>query len=208
MKKLPVARVSQVVIQDLENEVLIYDLTINKAFCLNETASIIYKACDGATTFDEVRNRHDFTDNMIFFAIDELKKENLIESGEEYNSPFKGLKRREVIKKIGFSSLIALPLVASIVAPSALNAASGAPAGGGFGTACTGNNSQGTCQPLLTCCGSICGNKQLAPSSLAFTDVASCNGPTFMNFCCTAMTSFNMGNCTSNPSICECLCIP
>jgi hypothetical protein len=41
------SRESNLVVQDLNNEVMIYDLTENKALCLNETASIIWRLCDG-----------------------------------------------------------------------------------------------------------------------------------------------------------------
>jgi hypothetical protein len=36
----PISRQQNIVVQDLGSEVLIYDLTINKAFCLNETSAL------------------------------------------------------------------------------------------------------------------------------------------------------------------------
>ena len=39
--QIPVARKEGLVIQETSNEVLVYDLTINKAFCLNQTSAIV-----------------------------------------------------------------------------------------------------------------------------------------------------------------------
>lgn len=127
MRKLPIARNSNVVVQNLNNEVLIYDLATNKVYNLNETSSLIYNACDGKTSFAELNKKHNFTDELIFLALDQLKKENLVEQLEEYKSPFSGMSRREVIRKIGLSSLIALPVITSLVAPRAAEAQSNCP---------------------------------------------------------------------------------
>lgn len=119
----PRARIENIVVQDFENEILIYDLKLDKAFALNKTASAIYPICDGKTTINELKIKTQFTDEIIFLTLDELKKENLIEDNS-YISPFGGFKRREVIKKIGLASMVALPVISSIVAPHAIQSAS------------------------------------------------------------------------------------
>lgn len=124
MNKLPLAKDKNIVVQDLDKEVLIYDLITHKALCLNETSAIVYQACDGKTSFDELKAKHKFTDDLIFLALDELKRENLLEESVEYKSPFTGISRREAIRKVGLASLIALPIVASFVAPTAASAQS------------------------------------------------------------------------------------
>ena len=43
----PVARQEGLVIQEMPDEVLVFDLKTNKAHCLNETAAFVWKACDG-----------------------------------------------------------------------------------------------------------------------------------------------------------------
>ncbi|HZH35571.1 MAG TPA: hypothetical protein VEX64_12070 [Pyrinomonadaceae bacterium] len=40
-KNIPKARENDLVVQELKDEVLIYDLKINKAYCLNETSAAI-----------------------------------------------------------------------------------------------------------------------------------------------------------------------
>lgn len=122
MEKLPVARSENIVVQTLETELLIYDLMTNKAFCLNETAKVVFEACDGQTSLAELKRRAGLPDEVIYFALDELRRENLL--AENYQSKFAGVSRRDVIKRIGLATMIALPVVASLVAPTAAHAAS------------------------------------------------------------------------------------
>lgn len=64
MNTLPKARTEHLVEQNLNRETLIYDLVINRAFNLKETPSIVYKACDGQTTFQEIKRRQKFSDDF------------------------------------------------------------------------------------------------------------------------------------------------
>ena len=121
MNKLPPAKTDNIVVQETGNELLIYDLVINKAYCLNETSKIVYEACNGRSTFEDLRREYKFTDDLIFLALDELKRENLIENN--YISPNADLKRRELIRKIGLASVIALPVISTLIAPTAAMAA-------------------------------------------------------------------------------------
>lgn len=124
MNYLPLARMNDLVVQNLDTEILIYDLKINKVFNLNKTLKIIYEACNGKTTLDELKAKYNFTDDLIFLALDELNRENLLEQNQPYQSPLANLSRREVIRKIGLASMIALPVISSIVAPTAAHGAS------------------------------------------------------------------------------------
>ena len=124
MKLLPVARTEDLVVQQLDQEILIYDLKTNKAYCLNETSSIIFQACAKNTSFGELKRMHKFSEDIIFLALDELRRENLLAENQQYNSPFSGMSRREAIRKVGFASVAALPVIAFLVAPTAVMSAS------------------------------------------------------------------------------------
>ncbi|NJM54458.1 MAG: PqqD family peptide modification chaperone [Blastocatellia bacterium] len=52
----PVSRQANIVVQDLESEVSIYDLSINKALCLNETSALVFQLCDGTNSVAEISN--------------------------------------------------------------------------------------------------------------------------------------------------------
>lgn len=126
MNTLPKARTENLVEQNLDKEILIYDLLTDKAFNLNETSTIVYQACDGKTTFAELRRKHKFTDEFVFLALDELKRNDLLAKEAVYTSPFADTNRREVIKKVGLASMFVLPIISGLIAPKAINAASNA----------------------------------------------------------------------------------
>ena len=119
---LPQARSSKLVVQDLGKELLVYDLLTNQACTLNETSMIVFNACDGVTRFADLKRAFKFTDDLIYLTLDELNKHGLLENYEINHFP--GLSRREVIRKVGLASMIALPVIASLVAPTAAMAAS------------------------------------------------------------------------------------
>lgn len=125
--KLPKAR-KDIIVQDLKGEVLVYDLETDRAHCLNETAGKVFNACDGMQTLDDLKRRHRLTDEIIFLALDSLKKENLLDETTKYVSPFAGVSRREAVRKVGLASLIALPVISSLLAPTAAAAQSRAAA--------------------------------------------------------------------------------
>lgn len=123
--KLPKLRTENLIEQNLKNETLIYDLNTNQAFNLNETSTLVYQACSREMTFAELKNKYQFSDDFIYLALDELKRRNLLMPESSYISPFAGISRREVIRQVGLASMIALPLIIGITAPSAAHAASG-----------------------------------------------------------------------------------
>lgn len=124
MPKLPFARSADIVVQELGKEVLIYDLKLHKAYNLNQTSSIIYKACDGRTTFTELNRKHKFSDDLIHLALDQLREDNLIETDNHIVSPFSEISRRAAIRRVGLTSMIALPFITSLIAPKAVDAQS------------------------------------------------------------------------------------
>src|SRR4051812_30036317 len=113
----PVARKSGLVVQEMPDEVLVYDLNSNKAHCLNQTAASVWKACDGKTSISEIAAHFGkgASEDLVWLAIDQLNESQLLES--QIQSKFKGQSRRDVIKKIGLASIIAVPVIASLVAP-------------------------------------------------------------------------------------------
>src|ERR1700686_4969121 len=51
---MPTARTEGLVIEEFADEVLVYDLRRHKAHCLNSTAALVWRRCDGRTTVAEV----------------------------------------------------------------------------------------------------------------------------------------------------------
>ncbi len=110
------------VVQALGKELLVYNLSTHKAFCLNETSMIVFEACAEGKTFEDLKREHQFTEDLIYLTLDTLAKEDLI--NREYQSKLAGISRRDAIRKLGMATIIALPVISSLVAPKAANAAS------------------------------------------------------------------------------------
>lgn len=155
---VPVARKDGLVIQETSDEVLVYDLTSNKAHCLNQTAAFIWKSCNGNNSIPDIIKRFEIEtgvgvhEDLVWLAIDQLNDKNLLE--KEITAKFAGKSRREVIKKLGLATVVALPIVASLTAPTSVMASTSC--------ACTGPgdclaqtmcpnpancNGNGTCAP-------------------------------------------------------------
>lgn len=123
----PIARKEGLVVQEMPEEVLVYDLNTNKAHCLNQTAALVWKWCDGENTVKEItrlledQTGNEVNEDLIWLAIDQLSDKSLLEN--EVVPRFGGQSRREVIKKIGLAAVVALPLVASLTAPTSVLAA-------------------------------------------------------------------------------------
>jgi Coenzyme PQQ synthesis protein D (PqqD) len=126
----PIARCENIVVQEMPEETLVYDLTINKAFCLNQTAALVWKNCDGQRNVTEIAQilqnsmKSPVSDDLVWLAIDQLSKDNLLEGKPEVPVfPTNGMSRREAVRRIGLASAIVLPLVAALTVPSAAYAA-------------------------------------------------------------------------------------
>src|SRR5215813_2726259 len=113
----PLSRRDQLVVQEHDGEVLIYDLRRNKAFCLNITAALVWQACDGTREVSEIAahiadklDERD-PDALVWLALDRLKKEDLIEGESDPDTSFNGTTRRDVIKRLGTASMVVLPVI-------------------------------------------------------------------------------------------------
>ena len=81
---LPQAREEGLITSELPDEVLVLDTGQNKAHCLNDFASNVWKRCDGKTTVKEMTLLlgRDFqkgiTEEAVWLALDRLGKANLL----------------------------------------------------------------------------------------------------------------------------------
>jgi len=121
----PKARVENLVVQELQDEVLIYDLVTNQAHCLNASAAFVWKNCDGHTSHDQIVSAFaanwscDSPRDLVEHAIEQLHESHLIQSPQITS---RSSSRRQLLKNLGLASAAALPLVQSLVAPKALYA--------------------------------------------------------------------------------------
>ncbi|MEZ5346342.1 MAG: PqqD family protein [Pyrinomonadaceae bacterium] len=124
----PIVRTSNILLQEIAGETLVYDLARNKAFCLNESSSLIWKLCDGTRSVAEIAEQVSrkmssvITEDFVWLAIQQFKNDNLLEDNDFEIPVFGGMSRREVIRRVGLASAIALPLISAMVVPSTVSA--------------------------------------------------------------------------------------
>src|SRR6476620_725537 len=84
-QSLPRARKEGLVVQEMPDELLIYDLVRNKAHCLNQTAALVWKRCDGKTSVKQmVRLLEKETESpvdeaVVWMAFDQLAEAHLLQ---------------------------------------------------------------------------------------------------------------------------------
>jgi hypothetical protein len=172
----PLARNEGLVIQNLDGEVLIYDLTRDKAVCLNETAALVWRACDGTKSVAEITAsigkelNANVDQDIVWLALDQLGKEKLIEEQAIVENKFAGMSRREVVRKIGIGAVVAIPIVSSLMAPT-VYAAGSACATAPSNCDC-GNNGNSTTCGTQTCTGGCICYRLLAGASAGRCGVA------------------------------------
>jgi len=124
----PRARQNDLLIQEVLDETLVYDQHTHQAHCLNNSAAIIWKACDGNTSVSALARLvgtdldNDAAHLLVANALGELERNGLLMPGALPPTP--AISRRELIARIGLTAL-ALPLITSIAAPTAAQAQSG-----------------------------------------------------------------------------------
>lgn len=127
----PIARIENIVVQELPDETLICDLVSNRFFCLNKTASEVWKLCDGKNDVTKLKEKlskklnEKVTDDLILLTIDKLSNLELLVEMPKNVLDFNYETRRSMIKKIGLSTMVALPLISVIISPTAVSAQSG-----------------------------------------------------------------------------------
>jgi hypothetical protein len=152
----PLARAEGLVVRELPEEVLVYDLDTHKAMCLNRTAALVWKNCDGRRDVAAIARALSaefdapVAEEVVWLALERLSRERLLAERVRRPASRANLPRREVIKKLGLAAAIALPAITAIVAPTAAQAASCTPVGGSCQTSAQccdsmGNPGQGLC---------------------------------------------------------------
>lgn len=146
---MPRARTERMLFSEVADELLIYELDRNKAHCLNSTAALVWKQCDGKTGIAEITRMLNIAcgaakedgealrEDIVRIALKQLERAELIEKMEIGQTSSPRFSRRELIKKAGIAAAVALPAISSIVAPTAVEAATGCL---GTGAPCTANS--------------------------------------------------------------------
>jgi len=124
----PLARADELVVEELDGDLLIYDHKSQRAHCLSGPAARVWRACDGTADADALATSLEMSAESVTQAFDELEAAGLLEQGLQIlsgngngNGNGHGITRRELTKRsaqIG-TAVVAAPLVLSITAPTA-----------------------------------------------------------------------------------------
>ncbi|MCO6451286.1 MAG: PqqD family protein [Caldilineales bacterium] len=132
----------EVAVQEIYDEVVVYDLKLHKAHSLNHTAALVWRWCDGKTSTAAMTERlatHlnlsvEQAEPVLWLSLDRLQKAHLLDGEVTIPSTPVGITRRQALKWIGGAAL--LPVVYTLVAPTAAQAATNLP----LGESCTTSN--------------------------------------------------------------------
>jgi hypothetical protein len=120
----PRARTDNLVIEELDDELLVYDRNNKRAHCLSGSAARVWRACDGETDAEAISVALEMSIETVRKAIEELEHTDLLDSqGLEVlsSSNGNGITRRELTRKtakVG-TAVAAAPLILSITASPA-----------------------------------------------------------------------------------------
>jgi hypothetical protein len=131
--KKPLARDEKLIRRQVESELMVYDSAADKAHCLNDTAARVWQACDGHTSVPDIAARlsaelkSEVREHSVWQALVQLEKADLLQEPVVPPELAHQLARREAVRTLAYASVVAVPLVASIVAPTPAQAGSPPP---------------------------------------------------------------------------------
>lgn len=183
----PLAITTEIVEQTLNDEILIYDLTRHLAYSLNKTLGDIWKKCDGKHTVNEISDemeaewRTSVGEEIVWLALDKLANHQLLENLTKER--FCVATRRQIIKRAALMTVITLPVLTAVIAPTSAQAQS-VSTGRGLSVSCSDNIR--SCRPDLICLqGHPLGSFCCSPGMPCVSDSQCCN----INTCYSAFGS-------------------
>ncbi|MEA2307610.1 MAG: hypothetical protein QOH43_4890, partial [Solirubrobacteraceae bacterium] len=146
----PTARTQDLIVEELGDELLVYDRRTDVAHSLNAVATAVWRGCDGATDLDALaaaiapRAGDEDAEALVLRALDELREKGLLEA-QRAAAP--GLSRRQALGRIAGVGMaaVAAPLIVSAAAPAPADAAT---------PPCTAQH--GACTATSQCCTGTC----------------------------------------------------
>jgi hypothetical protein len=145
----PAARAEDLLVEQVNDETVVYDRRTNDAHCLTPLAAAVFAHCDGETPTDRIAT---LASERLGEPVDETGVANaLAQLGERdllvVSASGNGLSRRQMIGKsaVAAGTLAGASLITSIAAPTALAADSKIPPG------CTGCGKNSDCASNHCC---------------------------------------------------------
>lgn len=119
----PLARATNTITQDVDGDLLVYDMSTNKAIRLNATAAAVWRAADGTRTVSQIAAglgldaAPGVADDLVVLSLEMLAKEGLLQN-PVISADGPRMSRREMALRLGAAAALALPLVKGLVVPT------------------------------------------------------------------------------------------
>ena len=145
---MPQARSAKLVVRELLDETLVYELDGHRAHCLNRTAALVWELSDGENTVSRIAEKMGerlsarVPDEVVRLALDQLADRGLLAPGGARPATANPVSRRAMMRRLGLAAAVALPLVTSVISPTPVMAQS----------PCT----ETSCPPGTTCQAGVC----------------------------------------------------
>jgi Coenzyme PQQ synthesis protein D (PqqD) len=125
-------RSKSMILEQLQQELMIYDPEQNKAFCLNHTAAFVWNRADGKTTVAEMAKslgQHSDrpmpeNEKLVGFALEVLAKDGLLVSSTVVHPAILGLTRRRMLQQLGVGAMGVPAVTALFLSPAKAHASS------------------------------------------------------------------------------------
>jgi hypothetical protein len=147
---LPQARPEGLVVEQVGDETVVYDVHTRAAHCLKPLAALVFAAGDGATTVEDAAGRAGVEPEAVIDAVGQLERLGLLDVPlvvVEDDGP--GVSRRDMLRNAGYAgaaAAAAAPLITSIAAPTPAGAAAGTLPSG-----CSGCTTPSDCTSGICC---------------------------------------------------------
>jgi len=122
----------KLIVEELPDELMVYDPDRDKAFCLNQTAAFVWSHCDGTRTIAEITTsmgQHTgkpANEQLVRFALNVLAKDGLLAPSSVQRQLASEVTRRALLKQLGVGAAV-VPLVTVLLVSPAKAHASGLP---------------------------------------------------------------------------------
>jgi DNA-binding transcriptional ArsR family regulator len=175
----PLARSGELLLEEVEGELLVYDQRRHVACRLNRTAALVWESADGERSVEDLVEvlRGELgglaDGDLVMVTLDRLEEHGLIESGyERRDFDTARLSRRRFIRRVGVvgAAALALPVVQSVVSPTPAAAA-----GSESGVTCYCPCYCGSCSSC-NCDTCVCGGGSCDTQSCDYCEQGSCGG--------------------------------
>jgi hypothetical protein len=127
----PRARTEGVIVEEMDEETLVYDVRGHRAHCLNAGAALVWRASDGRTSVSDMARLLGGVglpedEEVVWMALSRLDRAGLLDEPASLPSQRRRYSRKEMLRTVGSMAGLALvlPAVTSITAPLAAQAAS------------------------------------------------------------------------------------